>query len=216
MTIDKILKDHITLEIESLDRLYLTGYIPLLQTGGGLVNFFVKHRKKPIPSPVLLSEMTQRFRKSVEQYANENNIIIHKFEKGPKNKIPKKDDLAKEYRQKYPQSDGVNFIGVAQEKAKAFKGTKKNKTGSLYFDYQRQDVYVTHYYFYLFDDENSVLEEIAHLIEEIQHFPVPKIILKSYDLLKLDFLKEITFMKKVRIAIFLFNTPPPTSIATGC
>lgn len=153
MTIDKILKDHITLEIESLDRLYLTGYVPLLQTGGGLVNFFVKHRKKPIPSPVLLGEMTQRFRKLVEQYANKNNIIIHKFEKGPKNKIPKKDDLAKEYRQKYPQSDGVNFIGVAQEKAKAFKGTKKNKSGSLYFDYQRQDVYVTYYYFYLFDDD---------------------------------------------------------------
>ncbi|MBY9007004.1 MAG: HAD-IA family hydrolase [Candidatus Lokiarchaeota archaeon] len=54
-------------------------------------------------------------------------------------------------------------------------------------------------------DINTVLEEIAHLIEEIQHYPVPKIILKSYDLLKLDFLKEISYMKKVRIAIFLFN-----------
>ncbi|MBN1215318.1 MAG: HAD family hydrolase [Candidatus Lokiarchaeota archaeon] len=54
-------------------------------------------------------------------------------------------------------------------------------------------------------DIESVLEEIAHLIEEIQHYPVPKIILKSYDLLNLNFLKDLTFMKKVRIAVFLFN-----------
>ncbi|MBY8982931.1 MAG: HAD family hydrolase [Candidatus Lokiarchaeota archaeon] len=54
-------------------------------------------------------------------------------------------------------------------------------------------------------DTNSVLEEIAHLIEEIQHYPVPKIILNSFNLLKLDFLENLSFMKKVRIAIFLFN-----------
>jgi len=153
MTIDSILKHNTTLEIECFDRLYLTGYMPFLQTGGGLVNFFTQHRKKPIPSPALLNEMTQKFRQSVEQYANGNNIPIHKFEKGPKNKVPKKDKIAKEYRQKNPQSDGVNFIGVAQEKAKAFKGTKKKNSGALYFDYKRQDVYVTHYYFYLFDDD---------------------------------------------------------------
>ena len=54
-------------------------------------------------------------------------------------------------------------------------------------------------------DSNSILEEIAHLIEEIQHYPVPKIILNSYNLLKLDFLEGLSFMKKVRIVVFLFN-----------
>ncbi len=54
-------------------------------------------------------------------------------------------------------------------------------------------------------DSNSILEEIAHLIEEIQHYPVPKIILNAYNLLKLDFLEGMSFMKKIRIAVFLFN-----------
>jgi hypothetical protein len=153
MAIHEILTQHTTLEVESLDRMYLTGYIPLLQTGGGLVNFFIQHRKKPIPSPALLNEMTKSFRKSVEDFGQSNDIPIVHFEKGPKNKTPRKDDIAKEYRQKNPQSDGVNFIGVAQEKAKAFKGSKKDKSGYVGFDFQRQDVFVTHYYFYITDNE---------------------------------------------------------------
>jgi HAD superfamily hydrolase (TIGR01549 family) len=52
---------------------------------------------------------------------------------------------------------------------------------------------------------DSVLQEIAHLIEEIQHYPVPKIILNSYDLLQVKFLHDLSYMKKLRIAVFLFN-----------
>ncbi len=52
---------------------------------------------------------------------------------------------------------------------------------------------------------DSVMEEVAHLIEEIQNYPVPKILLNSFDLLKVEFLKGNSFFKKLRIAIFLFN-----------
>ncbi|MHA2392939.1 MAG: HAD family hydrolase [Promethearchaeota archaeon] len=54
-------------------------------------------------------------------------------------------------------------------------------------------------------NRNEVMEEVAHLIEEIQNYPVPKILLNSYELLKVNFLEEISFFKKIRIAIFLFN-----------
>ncbi|MFW9901194.1 MAG: HAD family hydrolase [Candidatus Thorarchaeota archaeon] len=52
---------------------------------------------------------------------------------------------------------------------------------------------------------DEVMEEIAHLIEEIQNYPVPKILLNSYDLLKVKFLEGISYFKKLRIAIFMFN-----------
>ena len=52
---------------------------------------------------------------------------------------------------------------------------------------------------------DEVMEEIAHLIEEIQNYPIPKILLNSYELLKVNFLKGISFFKKLRIAVFLFN-----------
>ena len=51
----------------------------------------------------------------------------------------------------------------------------------------------------------EVMEELAHLIEEIQNFPVPKILLNSYDLLEVKFLEGLSYFKKLRIAIFLFN-----------
>jgi len=54
-------------------------------------------------------------------------------------------------------------------------------------------------------NQDEVMEEIAHLIEEIQNYPVPKILLNSYDLLKVKFLEGISFFKKLRIAIFMFN-----------
>ncbi|MFX1377582.1 MAG: HAD family hydrolase [Promethearchaeota archaeon] len=52
---------------------------------------------------------------------------------------------------------------------------------------------------------DDVMEEIAHLIEEIQNYPVPKILLNSFELLKVKFLEGLSFFKKLRIAIFLFN-----------
>ena len=51
----------------------------------------------------------------------------------------------------------------------------------------------------------EVMEELAHLIEEIQNFPVPKILLNSYELLEVKFLEGLSYFKKLRIAIFLFN-----------
>jgi len=52
---------------------------------------------------------------------------------------------------------------------------------------------------------DEIMEELAHLIEEIQNYPVPKIILNSYDLLQVQFLEGLSYFKKLRIAIFLFN-----------
>ena len=52
---------------------------------------------------------------------------------------------------------------------------------------------------------DEATEEIAHLIEEIQNYPIPKILLNSYDLLKVKFLEGISFFKKLRIVIFMFN-----------
>jgi len=52
----------------------------------------------------------------------------------------------------------------------------------------------------------NVLQEIAHLLEDIQNYPLPKIILNSYNLLQdATFLEGLSYFKKMRIAVFLFN-----------
>ena len=59
-TIQQILDEHVTLTVESLDRLFLNGYVPTLQTGAGLKRFLVHHLKFPVASPALLGQFTKR------------------------------------------------------------------------------------------------------------------------------------------------------------
>jgi hypothetical protein len=47
-SIPELLKGHVTLEVECLDRLYLNGYIGPLATSGGLVTFMREQLGKPI------------------------------------------------------------------------------------------------------------------------------------------------------------------------
>jgi len=71
--INDLLRDHVTLQVECLDRIYLNGYIPNLQIPGQLIAFLVQHRKQKIPSPALLNQMTINFVKNIKQYAEDNN-----------------------------------------------------------------------------------------------------------------------------------------------
>lgn len=145
-TIPELLREHVTLEVECLDRLYLNGYVPNLQMGGQLVSFLMAHRGHPIPSPALLGQITDRFRDSVKRFAHEHAIPVVQFKHGQR-----KDDIAAELRAKYKEPEGVVFIGAAQERASAFKATKKPGTGAVWFEYSRQMVAVVHYYFYIQD-----------------------------------------------------------------
>jgi hypothetical protein len=146
--INELIRNHITLEVECLDRIYLNGYIPNLQIPGQLITFLVQHRKQKIPSPALLQKITQNFVQDIKRYAEENDIPIVHFKHGER-----KDNIAAKMRRKYPAKNGVVFIGVAQEKAYAFKGRKKIQKGYVGFDYSRQSVFVNYYYFYLNDDD---------------------------------------------------------------
>ena len=118
-SIPELLKGHVTLEVECLDRLYLNGYIGSLVTSGGLVTFMREQLGKPIPSPVVLGRITEKFRDAVKGRAEREQIPIYQFAHKER-----KDDVANEFRRKRGIRDGIVFIGVAQEKAQAFQGRK--------------------------------------------------------------------------------------------
>ena len=50
-TVAELLDEHVGLDIEGIDRLYLNLYQPRLQTGGGVVGFFKGHRGAQWPRP---------------------------------------------------------------------------------------------------------------------------------------------------------------------
>jgi hypothetical protein len=144
-TIPDLLDGHITLEVECLDCLYLNGYIGRLATGPGLSMFMRFQLGKPVPSPVVLGQVSENFRGPVKKLAEREDIPVYQF----KHK-ERKDDISNTFREQRQIRDGIVFIGVAQEKAQAFNGKKVN--GQFEFNRDKA-VYVNHYYFYI-DDED--------------------------------------------------------------
>src|SRR5215813_3124355 len=117
--IPELLSGHVTLEVECIDRLYLNGYIGPLATPGGLVTFMREQLGKPIPSPVVLGQVSEKFREAVKTMAEVEQIPLYTFAHKER-----KDDVANRIRQQRGVRDEIVFIGVAQEKTLAFQGKK--------------------------------------------------------------------------------------------
>lgn len=148
LTVKEILTKKIALDIECVDRVYMNGYIKHLQLPGGLITFIREQMGFPIPSPMVLPPFTKAFRTRVEEYAQEQGIQIVDFAKGED-----KDERAKIQLAKFEKKQGVVLIGKAQEKALGYKGQRKDHGTKVWFEYSRQSVNVTYYYFYILDEE---------------------------------------------------------------
>jgi len=129
--------------VEGLDRLSRNGYVGKLATSGGLYLLLSEPWGKPVPSPVVLGQITQRFVEERKGYAERNNIPVIQFEHGAR-----KDDRAHRLRQQRRVRDDVAFMGLAPEKAQAFSARKVD--GRFWF-HRDKTVYVNHYYLYLDD-----------------------------------------------------------------
>jgi hypothetical protein len=69
--IHTIIRQHISLEVRCIDRIYLHAYMPKLQTSGGLCYFLHDDLGHPVPSPALLKPRHDRFIAAVQQFAEE-------------------------------------------------------------------------------------------------------------------------------------------------
>ena len=107
-SIPELLSEHVTLEVECLDRLYLNGYIGPLATSGGLVTFMREQLDKPIPSPVVLGQVTEKFREAVKAMSEWQHIPVYQFDHKER-----KDEVANQIRRQRRVRDGIVFIGVA-------------------------------------------------------------------------------------------------------
>src|SRR5262249_15651998 len=128
-TVADVLRDHVTLEVEGIDRMYLNVYGPQLQRELGLVGFLRNHRGHRFASSAFLAPISDAFVKAIEPFVKANALPLLTFAKGQR-----KDDVAAEHRSRFTQSEGVLFVGKAQEKTSVFRTEKRKnpKTGQLY------------------------------------------------------------------------------------
>jgi hypothetical protein len=142
-----ILRDHVSLSTSSIDRLYLNGYVPRLQTSGQLCAFLCEHLGNRIASPAIFRPLHDHFVDQVAAYARRYLVPIVQFERRQR-----KDDVAAQHRARFQADEGVVFIGVAQERQFSFKAAKHiTPPHAVRFSFSRQSVAVNQYYFYVQD-----------------------------------------------------------------
>ncbi len=90
-----VLRDHVTLEYESIDRLYLNVYVPHLQTVGGVVGYLHGCKGQRFASTAAVAPMTEAFVKSVDEFVARTGVDVVQFKKGER-----KDDVTQEYPQR--------------------------------------------------------------------------------------------------------------------
>jgi hypothetical protein len=148
-SVDDVLTEHVRFQVECIDRMFLNVYVPQLQYPAGLVGYVQRQLRLPIASTAPLAKITDAFCAAVHRFARDNAISWVDFARGQR-----KDDVMHEHLRRFTGSEGVVFVGRAQEKTKLFRTEKRrDANGDSYPWIVQATGLVNHFYFYCYDDD---------------------------------------------------------------
>ena len=146
-SVTDVLADHVSFEVECIDRMYCNVYVPRLQFARGLVGLVHNHLGLPVASTAPLGRITERFAKQVHAFARQHQIPWVDFAKGER-----KDDVMARQLAAFSAPEGVVFIGRAQEKTAMFRTEKRRHAdGRSYPWIVKSTGVVNHFYVYCLD-----------------------------------------------------------------
>ena len=182
-----VLNEHVALEVEGIDRMYLNVYQPRLQTELGVASFFRFHRGETFASSALMAPMSTTFIAAVEDFVEREQIPMITFTKGQR-----KDDVAQQYHAQSHGNEGIVLVGKAQEKTPVFRTEKRRnpETGRPYPWIVRSTAMVNHVSFYGLDDDFG-----PFFLKFCTYFPyTAKLCINGHEYVKRQLAKEgITF-----------------------
>jgi hypothetical protein len=182
-SVAEVLKSHVTLEVEGIDRMYLNVYQPRLQTDRGVASFFRFHRGELFASSALMNPMSKSFIAAVDRFVKREQVPLITFTKGQR-----KDDVTQEYRSRFSKPEGIVVVGKAQEKTPVFRTEKRRnpETGRTYPWIVRTTAMVNHYYFYGIDEDFG-----PFFIKFCTYFPYnAKLCINGHEYVKRQLAKE--------------------------
>jgi hypothetical protein len=74
-SVAEILENHVTFELEAIDRMYLNAYVPSLQTGAGFVYFVKTQLEARVPSTAMIAPMSEQFVQAIERFVEREGSI---------------------------------------------------------------------------------------------------------------------------------------------
>ena len=108
VSLAEILRDHVTLEVECIDRMYLNVYIPNLQREANVSWFLKQQRRCPVASSAAMAPISHAFVAAIEAYAHAHQVPVLTFEKGQR-----KDEVVAPYVARAASQEGIVLIGKA-------------------------------------------------------------------------------------------------------
>ena len=149
-TVSEVLRDHIVLESECIDRMYLNVYVPQLQRIGGVVWYLRGHLGQRFASTAGVAPKTEAFVADVTRFAAERGLEMISFAKHQR-----KDEVTQQFLRDFDAEEGVLYVGRAQEKARVVRTERRRnpRTGVAYPWVVDGSAMVNHYYFYCVDED---------------------------------------------------------------
>src|SRR6266536_1977798 len=148
-SVAQLQREHVVMELECIDRMYLNAYIPKLTTEGGIASFFRGYLGHRFASTKAAGSMTDAFIRAIRDFIHDQDIPLVRFQKGQR-----KDDIFQKHLRKFKKPQGVVFVGVAQEKVRVPRTVRKHfpDGGSIpWIAYTT--AMVNAYYFYCVDED---------------------------------------------------------------
>ena len=178
-TLAELQHEHVTMELECIDRMYLNCYVPQLTSEGGIAAFcrgYLGHRFASTNAAV---PRTKAFVAAIHEFIAREGVELHRFRKGER----KDHVMQKKLRRflKVGRTEGVVFVGVAQENDRIPRTTRKQLEGGgtiPWITYTHQPV--NHFYFYCYDRDFG-----PFFLKFCSYFPYPaKLCLNGHEYLK--------------------------------
>jgi hypothetical protein len=146
-TVADVLSDHVTFEVECIDRMYLNVWQPRLAYGGGVAGFFTGHRGNAYASTALMDPMSKAFVADIHHFIAARGLELVHFAKGQR-----KDDVTTRMLADFTRSEGVLYAGRAQEKSNVWRTQRRfHADGSSYAWLVRASAFINFFYFYCVD-----------------------------------------------------------------
>ena len=142
-------KEHVVMELECIDRMYLNAYVPQLTSEGGIAAFCRRYLGHRFASTKQAVGMTKAFVKSIQAFIQREGLELVPFKKGQR-----KDDVLQQKLRAFKKEEGVIFVGVAQEKVRVPRTTRKRlESGGTIPWIIYSTAMVNVYYFYCRDKD---------------------------------------------------------------
>ena len=146
-TVADVLTDHVTFEVECIDRMYLNVWQPRLAYGGGVAGFFTGHRGNVYASTALMDPMSKAFVADIHHFIVVRGLELVHFAKGQR-----KDDVTARMLAGFTGPEGVLYAGRAQEKSNVWRTQRRHHAdGSSYAWLVRASAFINFFYFYCVD-----------------------------------------------------------------